>query len=241
MPWHIQKRDDEWCVVKDADDSVEKCHETEEQAKAHMRALYSSENREEPKIAPIETRAATLAGVDYPARTIDIVAVPYGQEAVVEYRGELWHETFERGAFDGIESRTKPGTKDVKAVRDHDKTRLVGKAVGFSDGPEGLGSSILIAETTLGDETLSLANGGFLSVSAGFAVRNRDQTLNRMTQERRIRRAFLDHVAFVADGAYEGAQIVAVRADERRVEDLQRLDTPRLDEVVAWLESRRKR
>jgi hypothetical protein len=38
VPWHIAKRDDEFCVIKDSDGSTEKCHPTEEQAKAHMRA-----------------------------------------------------------------------------------------------------------------------------------------------------------------------------------------------------------
>lgn len=45
MPWHIEKRgDEEWCVIKDDDGSTEDCHETEEKAKRHMRALYSSES-----------------------------------------------------------------------------------------------------------------------------------------------------------------------------------------------------
>ena len=34
-------------------------------------------------------------------RIITVIAAPYDQEAVTEYRGELWRESFERGAFDG--------------------------------------------------------------------------------------------------------------------------------------------
>ena len=30
MPWHIEKREDEWCVIKDSDGSNEKCHDSED-------------------------------------------------------------------------------------------------------------------------------------------------------------------------------------------------------------------
>jgi hypothetical protein len=43
MPYFLQKRDDEWCVMKGTKESpegTEKCHPTREAAMAHMRALY---------------------------------------------------------------------------------------------------------------------------------------------------------------------------------------------------------
>lgn len=45
MPWHIEKRDGEHCVIKDSDDSVEDCHSTPEEAKDHMAALYANEGK----------------------------------------------------------------------------------------------------------------------------------------------------------------------------------------------------
>src|SRR4030095_3500837 len=54
MPWHIEHREDEWCVVKDADGSTEKCHPTEERAKRHMAALYAAE----PNARSVEMRAS---------------------------------------------------------------------------------------------------------------------------------------------------------------------------------------
>lgn len=244
MPWSIKERDGQFCVVKDDDGEVEGCHDTRDRAERQMRALYASEGSEgreaiavETSRAPIETRAAALAGVDVSRREIEVVAVPYGGEAIVEYRGELWHESFERGSFDGIEKRPNR----IKAIRDHDKTRLVGRAMSFSpDREEGLVSVLKIAQTPLGDETLSLAKDDMLDVSAGFAVRGRDQVLDRSTQKRRIMKAFLDHVAFVADGAYEDARVLSVRKTLERAADMKPLVTPKLDEVVAWLESRRK-
>lgn len=241
MPWKIEKRGEQFCVIKEDDGENEGCHDTEEQAKAQMRALYASENREsvEPKHAPVEMREATLANVNFPQRMIEVIAVPYEQEAIVEYRGELWHESFERGSFDGIEKRPNR----VKANRDHKSERLVGKAVKFwPSREEGLVGEIRIAATPLGDETLTLADEEMLDVSAGFAVRGSDQVLERSTQKRRIKKGFLDHLAFVAQGAYVGAQVLAVRnpADRPNAATLPKLDTPNLDEVVAWMQSRQK-
>jgi phage head maturation protease len=247
MPWRIEKKGEEFCVIKEDDDENEGCHPTREKAEAQMRALYSSENREEiPERAPIETRSATVGAVDYPQRTIEVIAVPYDQEALVEYRGELWRESFDRGSFDGVEKRPNR----IKAYRDHDagemssgamKRGLVGKATAlFPEREDGLMGKVRIAKTNLGDETLSLADEGVLGVSVGFAARPSDQVFNRSTMRRRIRKAFLDHIAFPDEGAYAGAQVVGVRTANQDPSGLPKLDTPRIDEVVAWLESRRR-
>lgn len=45
MPYHIEKMDDEFCVVKDSDSEVQGCHATESEAKAQIAALYSAENK----------------------------------------------------------------------------------------------------------------------------------------------------------------------------------------------------
>ena len=44
MPWRIEHRGDEWCVIKESDDSNEGCHDTEAEAKKHMAALYANES-----------------------------------------------------------------------------------------------------------------------------------------------------------------------------------------------------
>lgn len=240
MPWHIQARDGQFCVVKDSDDSTEACHDTEEKAKRHMAALYASENR-----APIESRSASVGEVNFPERTIEVLAVPYDQEAMVEYRGEVWSESFAPGSFDGVEKRPNR----IKAFRDHaagahtrgtSTSGLIGKVTNlWPNRDEGLGAAVKIARTPLGDETLTLADEGILGVSVGFGVRGRDQILDPSTRRRRIKRAFLDHLAFPDNGAYEGAQVIGVRAERRDPTELEKLDTPRLDEVVAWLQSRR--
>lgn len=248
MPWKIERHEGKFCVINEESNENQGCHDTEEQAKAQMRALYSSENRTELK-APVEQRAATVEDVNFPERTIDVLAAPYEQEAIVEYRGEIWRERIERGAFNGIEQRANR----IKAYRDHapgahmrgqGTTGLIGRVVSFSpESKEGLVGSVKIAKTALGDETLTLAGEGILGVSVGIAVKGSDQVLNRAQQTRRIRRAFIDHLAFPDNGAYEGAQVIDVRAERPQAVDLPKLVTPLLDEVItwreAWLEARR--
>lgn len=52
MPWSINKRGNEYCVVKDSDGEVEGCHDTREQAARQIAALNASEdeNKGEAKV-----------------------------------------------------------------------------------------------------------------------------------------------------------------------------------------------
>jgi HK97 family phage prohead protease len=47
-PWHVEKRGEEYCVIKDADNSQVSCHPTREEADAHVRALYANEKAFDP-------------------------------------------------------------------------------------------------------------------------------------------------------------------------------------------------
>lgn len=238
MPYHIVEEHDDcpadrpFGLVKDADGEVMGCHMSREKAEEQMAALHASETRDHR--APIEYRNAAVTGVNFAQRLVEMIAAPYEQEALVEYRGEMWRESFLRGAWNGIEARPNR----IKANRDHDKTRLVGKAVNFwPDRDEGLVAKVRIANTPLGDETLALADEEMLGVSVGFGVRGSDQVLERPF--RRIKRAFLDHLAFVADPAYEGARVLSVRSeDPPAAADLPKLVTPNLDDVLSWMRTR---
>ena len=117
-----------------------------------------------------------------------------------------------RGAFDGIQKR--PGR--IKANRDHDDRRVVGKALSLHpDSDQGLVAEIKISNTELGQETLILADDGVLDVSAGFMPYSRpgeppaERWENR--SRRRIQKAWLGHIALVPEPAYEGARVLAVR------------------------------
>jgi HK97 family phage prohead protease len=185
---------------------------------------------------PVEFRSASLVGVNFPERTVEMIVVPYEESATVEYRGELWEETFLRGAFDGVEKRTDR----IPVNRDHDNTRLTGAAIALHPSRfEGLVGEIRIADTPLGHETLALANEDMVSGSVGFGVMGSGQDISERPY-RRIKRAFLDHIAFVAAPAYAGARVLAVRdeGEPRSAADLPKLVTPNLDEVLSWMSSR---
>ena len=108
---------------------------------------------------------------------------------------------------------------------------------------EGLVTALKIAKTPLGDETLALAEEGMVRASVGFGVRLRDQLLDRNTMSRRIRKAFIDHIALVESPAYVGAEVLSVRADgtDTFAASLPPIVArPELDELAAWLASRRR-
>lgn len=187
--------------------------------------------------APVEWRFATVSDVRFAERMIDLIVVPYGEETVVEYRGKLITESVLPGAFDGIEGR--PGRVTVN--RDHDYARTVGIARSFQPGLEkGLGASVRISGTPLGDEALELAADGALGVSIGMAVKATDQRWSLNNTRRHIVKAFVDHIALVPNPAYVGADVLAVRSSgPQPAEELWTPPpTPHLDEVMARLQSR---
>lgn len=199
---------------------------------------------------PIWVRSAAVGDVNHSDRIITTIVVPYDQPATIAggfgygRTGELWEETVCRGAFDGVES----APHRVRANRDHDKTKPVGKAVQFwPNHPEGLVGEIRCAKTPLGDETLELADEGVLSASMGFGVRPGGMDLNRLTRTCRIRSAYLDHLAFVMNPAYQGAEVLSVReARALAAEPVARAATPHIDQFIgdpifAWANQRLSR
>lgn len=155
-----------------------------------------------PRVEQRDARPVTVTD-----RVITVIAVPYEEPAVVNFRGAVWTEVFDRNAFrDGAD----PGRR-VPVNRDHDRTRLVGKVVGFdTTDRRGLLVSIRIANTELGDETLALAAEDMLSASVGFSVPKGGEQLDHDRMTRRVLRANLDHIALVSQPAYPGAVITGV-------------------------------
>jgi phage head maturation protease len=183
-----------------------------------------------PGLEPVLYRSSSVVGVSLVQRVIEFVAAPYDEEAIVMWRGEPWRELFCRGAWDGIEKRPNR----VRVNRDHDKTRTVGKVTSFwPSRTEGLVATTQIAQTVLGDETLALAQDDCLGASVAYMARPADVELNKRSRPglRRVKRAFMDHLAFVADPTWESAAVLSVRAAA--------LETPARDEARAWLDSRK--
>jgi phage head maturation protease len=177
----------------------------------------------------VEIRSASMPVLGVQQRIITVVAVPYEQPAVVEYRGQLWNELFSRSAFDGIEKRPQR----VRVNREHVYGDTVGKVIAFyPDRDEGLVAEVKIAATPRGDDTLALAADDCLSSSIGYTVRPSDQLLDRRVMQRRINKAWLDHLALVESPAYAGADVLDVRVLDRRAASRQPLPTPVLDDFL---------
>lgn len=182
----------------------------------------------------LEYRTATPIGVSFPDRIIELVVMPYEQDAPVDYQGRLITEICSRGAFDGIERRANR----VRVNRDHDITRTVGRAIAFHPSREdGLVAELRIAQTELGDETLTLADEQILDASAGFLPMPGGVNWENRSR-RRLNKVWLGHIAMTPDPAYLGAGVLAVRAAPD-APDGERSSTPNLDQVRAWLNEER--
>lgn len=237
MPWsivagHGECSEGQWAVVKDDDGEVAGCHDSKESARKQQEALYASESSGRSSTRPVELRAAEVHAVDFEERIIQLVAIPYGEETTVSGSdGRPVRELVERGAFDGIETRSE----HVTVNRDHDYGRTVGKAVSYrTNDPTGLVTDLYISDTDLGTETLRLAADDVLKASVGMIVRKSDQTLRKGL--RRIHRAFLDHVSLVPNPAYKGARVLAVRQERGLpAADEGQPSTPNLDAILSDL------
>jgi HK97 family phage prohead protease len=180
--------------------------------------------------SPVEFRSVFDMEVRHAERTIELVLMPYDTDAAVMINGRAVLESLAPGAFDGVERRANR----VKVNRDHDTMRTVGRAVGLHPSrTEGLVGELRIARTPLGDETLGLAEDQALEASVGFAVMPGGERWLDGRTRRRVTKAFLDHVAMVPEGAYEG-RVLSVRTAAVAV-DTPRAATPNIDEVLAWM------
>lgn len=194
-------------------------------------------------MSEILLRNSTLTDVDTKLRLIDLIAVPWDEEADVPWRGDVWHESFDRSAFNGIEGHAGR----VRVNRQHVVGDTVGKVVAFDPmHPVGLWTRCKIAATERGDETLALAEEDMISPSVGYRIEKQgDVLLNQRARTRRVLRAFLDHLGMVEAPAYTGAQVLAVRAEQSGLEVVETplpvtpaLDDAMNDELFAWAKSR---
>jgi phage head maturation protease len=97
--------------------------------------------------------------------------------------------------------------------------------------PRGLRMELRIAKTLAGDEVLELAADDLLGASIGMAVAPADQTVEN--RRRRIRKAYLDHIALTATPAYVGARVLEVRHVLDHPVAASVTATPNLDQILA--------
>lgn len=187
---------------------------------------------------------AVLEDVNFKDRIIEVIAVPWDEEAEVIWRGETWKEIFERSSLDEA-AREKVR---IPTNREHNRADTVGRIVSLDPTVHSKGAlaSVKIARTPRGDETLQLASEGMLGASVGYFVRKMSDVLVlRRAMTRRVQRAFLDHLSMVESPAYRGAETVAVHDvwTPHPAAGEQPLRTPSLDEyltddVLSWAKQR---
>jgi HK97 family phage prohead protease len=164
-------------------------------------------------VTEIETRTVTFDGIE--TRTDDdgfrhLVGI------VVPWDGEYrmpngLTESFERGAF--TKTLQERGDR-IPLYQQHESrsTLPVGNSVNWENTADGLVADFRMARTERAAEVLSLADDGMVTgLSVGFIpVRSRTET--RGTGQHVVRvEARMDHVGFVAQPAYDGARVLAVR------------------------------
>lgn len=173
----------------------------------------------------IEYRNAATGAVDFEERTIEVIAVPYGQEIDVEVQGKQMREVMEPGVLRDID----PSKSHITVNRDHSYERTVGKIIELRhDDPRGAIAVTKISSTSLGDETLQLAHDGILRASVAAAI-NRSGMEIRNGLRRVFRIAMLDHVAMLPNAAYKGATVLAVRS----APEVSDVEMPNLESVLA--------
>jgi HK97 family phage prohead protease len=192
---------------------------------------HTDDQADEQPRGPIEFRTyGAVTGVSFPDRTIDLIVMPYDEQATVRHQGRLIQEVIAPGAFDGIERRANRVRVNYQH-QDDDLRQLLGRALTFHpDRDEGLVSTVKIRSGEYGDAALEAADAGDLGASAGFGIMPGGETwLDRVT--RRLTRLFLDHIALTPTPAYKGARVLAVRSAE---DDQPLSKTPNLDLVRSW-------
>lgn len=222
-------------LYTDGDDDSESVARRKAMAQAAAMGDLPGERRSDTGIEIFERSSpAVLEDVNFRDRIIDVIAVPWDEEAEIVWRGEPWKEVFDRGALnEAAQQRAR-----IPVNRQHNRADTVGRIVRLdpTGHQRGALASVKIARTERGDETLQLASEGMLGASVGYFLRKMSDVLVlRRSMTRRVQRAFLDHLSMVEDPAYKGAETVAVHDlwTPHPAAGEQPLRTPGLDEYLA--------
>lgn len=151
-------------------------------------------------------------------RIIEGIVVPFGQVAEVRDSpdGRRYRETIAPGALDGIDPtqvRLEAMFRSSSAsYNTHEGAVLIGRGVEGASRPAGHHMALRASRTPAGDDALTLARDGVLG---GLSISFRPVE-QRTRADGVIERTRIDvrRVALVERGAYQGATVTAVRADQ---------------------------
>ena len=169
---------------------------------------------------PFLVRSFEVAAVEVEGRTVDVRLVPFGEVATVADppRFEPYDEEWMPGCFD---HQLKAANR-IHANYEHlqGPANTVGYALSLRSEPDGYHVTATINETESGNNTLALLRGGALP-SVSLEARPVKNVRSAAGVIQRVK-ANLRGFAFCRQGAFAGAQVLAVREDT--VEAEQTLD-----------------
>jgi HK97 family phage prohead protease len=161
------------------------------------------------------TRAFEVAAVEVEGRTVDVRIVPFNERARVADPPDFteYDEEFMPGCFDhqlNAANRVHANYEHGKGISD-----VVGHGVTLRAETDGYHLTSTIHRTNNGDTALELINAGALpGVSVEFHPVKNVKNGNLVQRVRANLRGF----AFCRQGAYAGAQVLAVRAEDEEPE-----------------------
>lgn len=160
---------------------------------------------------PVLYRAFEAAAVEVEGRTVDVRVVPFGEVARVA----------DPPNFDPYEEEWMPGCFDhqvnaanrIHANYEHERgiSNVVGHGVALRVESDGYHLTSTIHRTAAGDTTLELVNAGALPCVSLEAIPVRNVRAGSVLQ--RVK-ANLRGFAFCRQGAFHGAQVLAVRGED---------------------------
>ena len=152
----------------------------------------------------LDYRAVAIREADTDGRTMDILVAPKGEDADLGFITERYAD----GALEPAERVA------LKLETGHGHSGpVIGRAVSFTEGPDGLVGTFRISDTAAGRDALTLAADGALGASAGFLESQRSVTKEGVEV---VEAASLREVTLTGTPAYVSAGPLDIRSQTER-------------------------
>lgn len=174
-------------------------------------AAHMVEQEKQRAERPVLHRSFEAVAIEVEGRTVDVRVVPFGEVARVADppNYEPYDEEWLPGCFD----HQVNAANRIHANYEHERgiTNVVGHGVALRRESDGYHLTTTIHRTAAGDTTLELLNAGALP---GVSLEARPVRNMRAGGVLQRVKANLRGFAFCRQGAFVGAQVLAVRSDE---------------------------
>jgi HK97 family phage prohead protease len=165
-------------------------------------------------VVPVLQREWVFRDAAVKGRTLVLACVPFDTPTWVADGGDPYREEFAPGAFDHVDlTRTH-----LRRGHKPDPRNELGRGLSLREDSGWLVGEFRVARGDTGDQILNLVADGMLrGVSIGFDPGVDEQRTDRIgpvVRRKRVKR--MPEVSLVDEPAYEGAEVLAMRADQAR-------------------------